>query len=176
MLRVGLSNIKGPATSQRLPVHSRQAEKTRCIRPPHLRGGLMPLFVGKPHSSCATGQKLTYSHDHIRRNRSSNLTIHYDGKHIIVFDEHEKVQEGYRRKAWIELAGGIPTGSVFEGWPLLRNERPSWRKRRRFSLSPRARSSIASRMVVPKGRLRTDVPSARRRKHVGTCSAPPLPM
>jgi hypothetical protein len=115
MLRVGLSNIKGPATSQRLPVHSRQAEKTRCIRPPHLRGGLMPLFVGKPHSSCATGQKLTYSHDHIRRNRSSNLTIHYDGKHIIVFDEHEKVQEGYRRKAWIELAGGIPTGSVFEG-------------------------------------------------------------
>jgi hypothetical protein len=43
------------------------------------------------------------------------LTIHYDGKHIIVFDEHEKVQEGYRRKAWIELAGDIPTGSVFEG-------------------------------------------------------------
>jgi hypothetical protein len=27
------------------------------------------------------------------------LTIHYDGKHIIVFDEHEKVQEGYPRQA-----------------------------------------------------------------------------
>jgi hypothetical protein len=45
------------------------------------------------------------------------MAIRYDDKHYIVFDvDHEKVQEGYRRKVWIELAdGGIPTESVFYG-------------------------------------------------------------
>ncbi len=45
------------------------------------------------------------------------MAYRYDDKHYIVFDvDHERVQEGYRRTAWVELAhGGIASEDRYHG-------------------------------------------------------------
>ncbi|MFK4448351.1 hypothetical protein ABH944_008409 [Caballeronia udeis] len=45
------------------------------------------------------------------------MAIRYDDNHYIVFDvNHEKVQEGYRCTAWVELAnGGIASEDIYHG-------------------------------------------------------------